>query len=696
MTPQVILDMGPETIAANPPFDTTKDTWAKDLVHGQTTGPLGTQLEWTSVRNPSVDDDGGWDGLSGTAVVVGTGLSGGDNPFFHPFGDDWEFYIAPDPPFQWMTARSLTVNSDYVTALCQAKAELPGFQGRNVIGVEIDRNLVPVPYRVLDGDRICVWGRWIVDTGHDDFHTEIHPPVLLAGARAVPGNSPGLPNSTYSTIIGRPYMVTQHFDDGELFTHLKNEIKKVEIPVPFIGSAQVEAHPVVLPNAFSGVGFVNYIVRPPTPRQFPGDVLMARFHFTVRTGIGVQVADIGDAVMVYVTFNDTLHKRAPLPKKSDRIVSESDLRNYSATASDVFIGLEILNLFADPLAAVWLARGIKTDLYNAPLAQSTHDKEVTQLAVASLPKTTPVAVDDQQPFPIYGYLALEWERPIAVWGQNPFQTRGLETATTFAPEADGIWLVSDYDRDGLPDLCLIKTSNTTSGTVEVHIASGASNYQTRVLETATTFAPEADGIWLIADYDRDGIPDLCLIKTSNTTSATVEVHIASGASKYQARVLETATTFAPEADGVWLMVDYDRDGIPDLCLVKTGNTTSGTVEVHIASGASKYQTRVLETATTFAPEADGVWLMADFDGDGVPDLCLIKTSNTPSGAVEVHIASGASNYQTRILETATTFAPEADGVWLMADYNRDGIPDLCLVKTSNTTSGTVEVHIAQA
>src|ERR1017187_4968863 len=250
----------------------------------------------------------------------------------------------------------------------------------------------------------------------------------------------------------------------------------------------------------------------------------------------------------------------------------------------------------------------------------------------------------------------------------------------------------DYDRDGIPDLCLVKTGNTTSGTVEVHIASGASKYQTRVLETATTFAPEADGVWLMADFDGDGLPDLCLIKTSNTTSGTVEVHIASGASNYQTRVLETATTFAPEADGIWLMADYDRDGIPDLCLIKTSNTTSATVEVHIASGASKYQARVLETATTFAPEADVVWLMVDYDRDGIPDLCLVKTGNTTSGTVEVHIASGASKYQTRVLETATTFAPEADGVWLMADFDGDGVPDLCLIKTSNTTSGAVEVH----
>jgi hypothetical protein len=38
--------------------------------------------------------------------------------------------------------------------------------------------------------------------------------------------------------------------------------------------------------------------------------------------------------------------------------------------------------------------------------------------------------------------------------------------------------------------------------------------------------------------------------------------------------------------GVWLMADYDRDGIPDLVFIKTSNTGTGRIEVHIASGAA--------------------------------------------------------------------------------------------------------------
>jgi WD40 repeat protein len=263
-----------------------------------------------------------------------------------------------------------------------------------------------------------------------------------------------------------------------------------------------------------------------------------------------------------------------------------------------------------------------------------------------------------------------------------------------APRTDGIWLMADFDRDGIPDAVFVETTNPGTGAVELHVASGVSGYQTFILDQGTTFAPEADGVWLMTDYDRDGIPDLVFIRTSNTATGLVEVHIASGSSKYQSRILETATTFAPEADGVWLMTDYDRDGIPDLVFIKSSNTATGLVEVHIASGKSNYQTRILETGTTFTPETEGVWLMADYDRDGIPDLVFIETRNTSTGLVELHIASGSSNYQTRILETGTAFTPETDGVWLMADYDQDGVPDLVFLKTSNTRSGYVEVHIA--
>jgi microsomal dipeptidase-like Zn-dependent dipeptidase len=289
---------------------------------------------------------------------------------------------------------------------------------------------------------------------------------------------------------------------------------------------------------------------------------------------------------------------------------------------------------------------------------------------------------------------LFWPEGIGAQGSAPFQVALLDVATRYAPETDGVWTMADFDRDGIPDLVFIKTSNSDSGKIEVHIASGASNYQTSLLDVATRYAPETDGVWTMADYDRDGIPDLVFIKTSNTDTGKIEMHIASGASNYQTSLLDIGTRYAPETDGVWTMADYDFDGIPDLVFIKTRNTGTGKIEVHIASGASKYQTSLLDVATRYAPENDGVWTMADFDRDGIPDLIFIKTSNTGTVTTEVHIASGASNYESPVLDVGTRFGPEIDGVWTMADYDRNGVPDLVFIKASNTGTGKIEAHIA--
>jgi sulfur relay (sulfurtransferase) DsrF/TusC family protein len=199
-------------------------------------------------------------------------------------------------------------------------------------------------------------------------------------------------------------------------------------------------------------------------------------------------------------------------------------------------------------------------------------------------------------------------------------------------------------------LSFIKTANTPNGKAEVHLASGTSGYLTRTFEPpATTFVNESDGVWQLLPNQ-----DLAFIKTSNTPSGQVEVHIASRASNYTT-ILETPTTFVNESDGVWQLLPSQ-----DLAFIKTSNTPNGQVEVHIASRASNYTTRILETPTTFVNESDGVWQLLPNQ-----DLAFIKTSNTPNGQVEVHIASRASNYTTMTLETPTTFANESDGVWAL-------------------------------
>lgn len=229
----------------------------------------------------------------------------------------------------------------------------------------------------------------------------------------------------------------------------------------------------------------------------------------------------------------------------------------------------------------------------------------------------------------------------------------------------------------------------------MHIASSSSGFQTRIFEAGTTFGEESDGTWLLVPSKSSALPDLVFIKTSNTPSGKVEVHIASGSSKYTTRTQETATIFGNENNGFWSLYDYDGDGVLDLVYIKTRNTSSGKIEVYVASGASNYSRFVLQTATSFALDGNnGFWSLAPYSSPGAADLVYIKDARTGTGQVEVYVLSKSSGYRTRIYQGTSTFAQETNGVWSLIDYDRNGVLDLAYVRYQNTGTGTTEVHVA--
>jgi hypothetical protein len=446
-----------ETTYRNPPFDTSKQSWphwAKEAVHGKTMFPdwadvnivpiplLSTRQfsspdysknEWTQLLNQDEDYEVDLVGLSGRAIIYDldgkNGDSGHDVPFTHPFGPDWEFYIAPDDFYKYLAAPPAPPPDDhkeYAQSVIEAKHF--NLDVVNTLGVETDHDLIPLPYRPQHGDRVAVWGRWIVDTGHSDFHTEIHPPLLLATGRATS------PDETTTTVIGRPYLVGQRWPSVRyvpggprgfpppqfipqslgMIDHLLEEADKV----PY-HSRRVEAHPQIMPNAWQGTYWVSYTVKPPSPRKIAGgpmsavaaDRLMVSFHFTVRTGVAVQVVNSGDAVTVNIVMNGNINKRAPLPPRHDVSVSKQMLADADPRAGTLYSwkelkrGVETLGV-----GAAILAEGVLTDRYDAPYAHSVHDGEIIHVPVDSLSGNTPFSVDDGQPFPIYGKLTLTWER----------------------------------------------------------------------------------------------------------------------------------------------------------------------------------------------------------------------------------------------------------------------------------------------
>lgn len=242
-------------------------------------------------------------------------------------------------------------------------------------------------------------------------------------------------------------------------------------------------------------------------------------------------------------------------------------------------------------------------------------------------------------------------------GPDSFQRFTLNSGTAQPPTGDEhVYRVADWDRDGRPDLFAVKKNGTGTGSTEVHILSGGENFQRFLLHTST---PQHE-TWheydfQLADWNRDGYQDLVIIKKYNTGTRSTEVHILSGARNFQEYILHTGTPQEETGDNYdFDMADWDRDGYPDLFVIKKNGSGMGMTEVHVLSGISSFQRFILNTGTAQHQTGNEyVFRAADWDGDGRVDLFGIKKSQTGTRSTEIHILSGAGNFQQFLLRTGT-------------------------------------------
>jgi kumamolisin len=287
----------------------------------------------------------------------------------------------------------------------------------------------------------------------------------------------------------------------------------------------------------------------------------------------------------------------------------------------------------------------------------------------------------------------------------------LETPTPIteqdANENFAAYAIGPYSRDGRADLYCIKNKKTGSKSVEVHVLSNASDYEDFLLHTRTPLA-EADALatyiaYLMADYDNDGNPDLFCLKSRNT-AGQLELHILSGADNYQTYLAHIPTAISQQEAILdycaFALGDYNGDGHVDLYCLRIHSFLPG-MEVHILSGASGYQSYLLKALTPIAADKAGkdyaAFLLADYNGDGRLDLWALQSKATASGMLEVDILDGRQSYGDYLLRTPTPItAPEAAanfGGYGIGAYVKPGQHDLFCLKTRAAATHRLELHV---
>ncbi len=402
----------------NPAFDTSASGWSGNLVQNQIfDGSSAHKFEWVSVLNPGVEQDDEV-GVAGTAVNPSDSAT--DLPFDHPFGfepADWEFTIVPDPAYTNLLGAANKDQTDHKTygddwAVAVA-AGIPVPSG--LLGVEIDGALVPPAYRVEQGDRVAVYGRWIVDAGHAGFHTEIHPPLLMARAQSVDVNGNKTPRSEDATTLfqlwSRPYQAEQLYTTGgQSGLPLRDYVEDIAETL-----GQISASPPLFAKPFQGIHLVSFTVRPPVdippPKNLGLETVMTprlecSYHFTVNGSCGVEVIQSPaepEAVLVVLALNSVGYPDLPAPPRYAKTVSLEQL--IAMAPGDV-------NLNWIETAWAKLKGTIVFNFCEAPQMSQTQDQVnvVPFTPLGGLPSSSQ-ATDKGQPFPVYGWLKLRWVTP---------------------------------------------------------------------------------------------------------------------------------------------------------------------------------------------------------------------------------------------------------------------------------------------
>jgi hypothetical protein len=150
--------------------------WLSSTLEGVVTNSFLSGSDYAGSHNEA--PAGYWLGDAGPGTWANCGLLEAR----HSLCNDWVVNVRPDPPYRFLLAR----DRDREAGSEQETGNFSDELGGNLEG-EVEQWLIPTGFRPEPGDRIQMVGRWVVDCGHADWHTELHPIEAFVSAHLVHG-----------------------------------------------------------------------------------------------------------------------------------------------------------------------------------------------------------------------------------------------------------------------------------------------------------------------------------------------------------------------------------------------------------------------------------------------------------------------------------------------------------------------------
>ena len=246
------------------------------------------------------------------------------------------------------------------------------------------------------------------------------------------------------------------------------------------------------------------------------------------------------------------------------------------------------------------------------------------------------------------------------------------------PEGVGI---GDVTGDGRPDLAITSSPGGTGHLLIYmpYISQGqllASLYQTLTTAALDPCSP------VIADIDGDGLTDIALTYLNGNSFSVYLRYYSFG---YQF----TRYTFSSSGNpGSLAVSDIDKDGKPDVVVTHQSDST-----VSVFRNTSTPGNPAFAGSLNFRIQGNSVQaVVGDIDGDGKPDIAAVNTYHSATGQTMMSGLNSISVLKNTSTGGSVSFQNDVriiTGVLpmgiVLGDLNRDSIPDLAVVNTSDGT-----------
>ncbi|MGH1348181.1 MAG: FG-GAP repeat domain-containing protein [Nannocystales bacterium] len=249
---------------------------------------------------------------------------------------------------------------------------------------------------------------------------------------------------------------------------------------------------------------------------------------------------------------------------------------------------------------------------------------------------------------------------VDVWWMQGSELRRFYEPTGSPPA--GPWF-GDFDGDGSTDLAFAPDASTLN-TIELH--SCTAQDCGGIQDAAVTGAPSGPWTVLATDTTGDGMDELLVVREGDN-GLEVVVFTNNAGSFASSSTLELGGDLAPASARI---EDVDADGRGDLVLTSTGdpmsNTYGATLHVFNQDGSGGLQ----DGPVIEAGERITGYAIADFDGDGTPDIGLRRTDlaivnvglgPSFSGGVSYEITAEATGIEGQAIPTWQTEITDLDG-----------------------------------